>query len=169
MNIFILDSSPKVAAEYHNDFHVRKMILETAQILSTALRTNGAQNSWLYKSAYVKHPCVLACSKNKSIFEWTLKLGINLSNEYLFRFGKLHKSSEIISLINKNELLSIIPNDSCDFPLAMPEVYKHSDPVKSYRNYYASEKRFMKNGKKMDVYTKRKIPEFMLTASQSCV
>ena len=35
MNIFILDKNPKIAAEYHCDKHVVKMILESAQMLST--------------------------------------------------------------------------------------------------------------------------------------
>ena len=33
MNIFILDEDPKKCAQYHNDKHVVKMILETAQLL----------------------------------------------------------------------------------------------------------------------------------------
>ena len=40
MNIFVLDASPLRAAEMHCDKHVPKMILETAQMLSTAYRRN---------------------------------------------------------------------------------------------------------------------------------
>jgi hypothetical protein len=36
MNIFILHKNPKTGAKYHSDQHVRKMILETAQLLSFA-------------------------------------------------------------------------------------------------------------------------------------
>ncbi len=36
MNIFYLDNDPKVCAEMHNDKHCIKMILEYAQLLSTA-------------------------------------------------------------------------------------------------------------------------------------
>lgn len=38
MNIFFLDKNPARAAEYHGDKHVVKMILETAQMLSTIVR-----------------------------------------------------------------------------------------------------------------------------------
>lgn len=38
MNIFVLDPSPVLAAQYQCDKHVVKMIVETAQILSTAHR-----------------------------------------------------------------------------------------------------------------------------------
>lgn len=36
MNRFILDENPEKAAMYHNNKHVVKMILEEAQMLSTA-------------------------------------------------------------------------------------------------------------------------------------
>ena len=38
MNVFVLDYDPKTAAEMHCDKHVVKMILETAQLLSTSHR-----------------------------------------------------------------------------------------------------------------------------------
>ena len=38
MNIFYLHENPEICAEYHCDKHVVKMILETAQMLSTAHR-----------------------------------------------------------------------------------------------------------------------------------
>lgn len=36
MNIFYLDVSPVLAVQYMNNKHVVKMIIETAQLLSTA-------------------------------------------------------------------------------------------------------------------------------------
>ena len=38
MNIFVLDKNPIKAAQQHCDKHVVKMILESAQMLSTAHR-----------------------------------------------------------------------------------------------------------------------------------
>jgi hypothetical protein len=38
MNIFYLDEDPKICAQYHCDKHVVKMIIEYAQLLSTAHR-----------------------------------------------------------------------------------------------------------------------------------
>ena len=38
MNIFVLDENPITAAQMHCDKHVVKMVLEYAQILSTAHR-----------------------------------------------------------------------------------------------------------------------------------
>ena len=41
MNIFVLDNDIEKCAQYHCDKHVVKMILESAQMLSAALRLNG--------------------------------------------------------------------------------------------------------------------------------
>ena len=38
MNIFYLDRHPKICAEYHCDKHTVKMIIEYAQLMSTAHR-----------------------------------------------------------------------------------------------------------------------------------
>ena len=38
MNVFVLDNDPVIAAQQHCDKHVVKMIIESAQMLSTAHR-----------------------------------------------------------------------------------------------------------------------------------
>lgn len=38
MNIFYLHENPRVAANHHCDIHINKMIIESAQMLSTAVR-----------------------------------------------------------------------------------------------------------------------------------
>lgn len=51
MNIFFLDKDPRQAAEWMVDRHVVKMILETAQLLSTAHRViDGMQVEVTYKT-----------------------------------------------------------------------------------------------------------------------
>lgn len=45
MNIFVLDADPRVAAQSHLDKHVVKMIIEYAQLLSTAKRLLDGQVS----------------------------------------------------------------------------------------------------------------------------
>ena len=45
MNIFILDSNHEKCAQYHCDKHVPKMILETAQIMSTVMHKKNPHAS----------------------------------------------------------------------------------------------------------------------------
>ena len=54
MNIFVLDYNLEKCAQYHCDRHVVKMILESAQILSTALRMNGIVKG--YRLTHINHP-----------------------------------------------------------------------------------------------------------------
>jgi len=57
MNIFVLDTDTKTCAQYHCDKHVVKMILESIQILPTALNKKGFVTP--FKSTHHNHPCVL--------------------------------------------------------------------------------------------------------------
>jgi hypothetical protein len=97
--------------------------------------------------AHKNHPVTIWCRKSRANFIWTLDLVEELHNEWKYRYGhpetKLHKSF-IISLILREN----IPCDDkfeekglTPFALAMPEQYKMSDPVESYRNYYMSEEK----------------------------
>ena len=60
MNIFYLDEKPLTAARMHCDKHVVKMIIESAQMLSTAHRTldgnDYADRMNLYKATHKNHP-----------------------------------------------------------------------------------------------------------------
>ena len=57
MNIFFLDADPKYAAQMQCDKHVVKMVLETAQMVSTAVRNQGHDVGYLL--AYPKHPMTI--------------------------------------------------------------------------------------------------------------
>ena len=55
MNIFMLHQEPQIAAQYHCDKHVVKMILESAQLLCTALNEAGVPMP--YRVTHKNHPC----------------------------------------------------------------------------------------------------------------
>ena len=80
MNIFYLDPDPRTCAEMHCDKHVVKMIIEYAQLMSTAHRVidgteytdmtaNGRRikrwrldddrESILYKASHINHPSAI--------------------------------------------------------------------------------------------------------------
>ena len=82
MNIFHLHKDPKICAEYHCDKHVVKMILETAQMLSTAYRRNFGDNDDLYKTAYPKHPMTIWVGDSGGNFNWSMRLLDQLLYQY---------------------------------------------------------------------------------------
>ena len=141
----MLDLDPKLASQYHNDRHVVKMILETAQILCTTHHELG-NHDVPYRATHKSHPCTIWARKSLDNYNWLKKLGINLSLEYTFRFGKIHKSQEVIENLPVPKLDQ---NGLTEFALAMPEEYRvRNDPVLSYRMYYKKSKNHLASWKK---------------------
>jgi hypothetical protein len=137
MNIFFLDYDVKKCAEYHVDKHVVKMILETSQLLCGAHWVCGSEAP--YKLSHKNHPCSIWVRKSLSNYLYLCELGLELGREYTHRYGKKHKSIEIIEwcLINKPNILDI---GFTEPPKAMPDEYKVKDVILSYRNYYRGAK-----------------------------
>lgn len=129
MNIFILDDNPITAAQYQCDKHVVKMVLETAQILSTI---NGGP----YKPTHAHHPCVLWAAEALGNYEWLVEHGKALSQEYAERYGKIHKSTAVIYSLA--EPVITLPQGRTDFVQCMPEHFRTTDTVTAYRHYYHS-------------------------------
>jgi hypothetical protein len=161
MNIFFLDWDTKKCAEYHCDKHVVKMILETAQLLCTVHHVSDTQIEIPYRIVHKNHPCSIWSRTSLSNYLYLSELGLELGNEYTFRYGKKHKSSEIIewSILNKPNIPDI---GFTSPPLAMPEQYKETDPIQSYRNYYMGEKLKFANWKNRDIphWLSKKYHEF---------
>jgi hypothetical protein len=140
VNIFYLDNNPGLAALYHCDKHVIKMILETAQIMSTVVhKTFPDKYDSLYKATHAKHPCVLWAGAGEKNFQWLYELGICLNREFELRYsGKSHASMQIIHECAEIDLkLEPVWTSPAQ---AMPEECKDADPVVAYRNYYTKYK-----------------------------
>jgi len=131
MNIFVLDLSAERAAGYLFDKHVRSQALETAQILSTV-------NNGPYKPTHVHHPCVLWAGAFLGNYRWLVKHGLAICLEFERRFGKTHACAQVVEYVR--EPLVHIPAGYSRFELCMPEEFKTSDPVESYRAYYRSKR-----------------------------
>jgi hypothetical protein len=156
MNIFHLDKNPRVCAGYHCDKHVVKMILETAQMLSTAYQRHFGINEQLYKPAYPKHPMTLWVGESKENFLWTLDLMKNLLNQYNLRYNKIHASDRIYNVLISLDITNFVSKGFINPPLCMPDIYKCDDYVLSYKNYYINEK------KRFAKYTSVETPNFMM-------
>ena len=153
MNIFVLDTDISKCAQYHCDQHVVKMILESVQMLCTALNKKGFTTP--YKSTHVNHPCVLWVEESYDNFAWLKQLTLALNSEYRYRYDKEidHKS---INALNKIAGFEYDSRGLTEFAQAMPEAYKESgNAVKAYRQFYAGEKMgFAK-------WTKRDVPQWL--------
>ena len=150
MNIFILDYDVKKCAEYHIDKHVVKMILETAQILCGVHHVvNPNKEDIPYKLSHKNHPCSIWTRTSLSNYLYLCELGLELCEEYTYRYEKRHKSKDIIiwCLENKPNIPDI---GFTNPPKAMPDEYKTNCVVESYRNYYRGDKYKFASWKKRD-------------------
>lgn len=164
MNIFFLDWNPQIAARYHCDKHVVKMIIETAQLLYSAhWMLESPLPATAYKLAHKNHPCAIWVRQSLTNYMWLCSLGWWLCKEYQFRYGetKTHKSeAHILWLLNHPP--RGIPNLEMTNPaLAMPDVYKTGDPIQAYKTFYIESKW---RERQIVEYTKRDPPRFMVLA-----
>ena len=141
MNIFFLDENPTMSARYHVDKHVVKMILETAQLLCGVHHTVNPSSSHQvpYKLSHKNHPCAIWTRESLSNYLYLCELGLELCKEYTYRYGKRHKSQDVIEWCITNKL-KIVDKGFTEPPKAMPDEYKVNDVVESYRNYYREAK-----------------------------
>jgi hypothetical protein len=164
MNIFYLDNDTRVCAEMHNDKHLVKMILEYAQLLSTAHRildgteytrlskTGRKQTAYglpddrepvLYSATHINHPSAVWCRQSAANYVWLQNLLESLCLEYTYRYGKVHK----VQGSGLSDALQKLPtNINKDKPFteptpAMPDDVKvPGSSLASYRNYYINNK-----------------------------
>lgn len=148
MNIFFLDRDPAIAARLHCDKHVVKMILESAQLLSTAHRILDGEDKILtderedvlYKATHVNHPSAVWTRSGVDQYRWVHDLLYFLIYEYRARYGKSHKTEKL-----QPHLLNAPYNINweepwTDPPQCMPEDVQQDNPVLAYRDYYAKYK-----------------------------
>lgn len=98
MNIFASDDDPVKAAHNLDDQRLIKMILETAQILCSALHNMNCDTEGLYRPTHTRHPSVVWACTARGNFGWLVLHGLALNNEYKRRFSKEydHKSTSVI-------------------------------------------------------------------------
>jgi hypothetical protein len=138
MNIFVLDKNIERCARYHCDQHVVKMILESVQMLCTALNKKGFSTP--YRSTHGQHPCVLWVEASYDNFLWLQDLALALNKEYRYRFRKEtdHRSIAVLPQIAAHRYDSL---GLTEFAQAMQDVYKvPGDAVSAYRRFYLGEK-----------------------------
>ena len=139
MNIFAVDTDPKIAAQQLCDKHVVKMILESAQMLCAVFPNGDAP----YRRAFYNHPCTKWARESAENYEWLLDHAYAMCQEYTRRYGKVHKSLDAISWCGSNyHKLNIPRKGLTKFAQAMPEQYKNSCGVTAYRSYYNGEKAY---------------------------
>jgi Pyrimidine dimer DNA glycosylase len=145
MNIFVTNTCPKMAAQALDNKRVVKMVLETAQLLSTAIFINNSDTTYddIYKPTHIKHPCTIWASLNLGNWDWLFEHFVALCGEYSFRYYKQHASEKISSYLLKyrtcikNGEMTTFAN--CTRSEILQIDFKHiSDTCEAYKQYLNS-------------------------------
>jgi hypothetical protein len=190
MNIFYLDHDVRKCAEMHNDKHVVKMILEYAQLLSTAHRildgvlsagvsASGRKktvyvladnrDTTLYSATHVNHPSAVWVRQSAANYMWLAELLEDCCKEYSHRYDKVHKvERDGLMQALKNQFPTNIPDGPFTEPTpAMPEDVKVLREVRTDRyelDSLASYRNYYrKNKQHLANWKKRSIPEWYTT------
>lgn len=162
MNIFYLDQDPILAAQAQCDAHVVKMILESAQMLCTALHAvlearGGGGDPVPYRPTHRNHPSAVWVRQDALNAMWLTDHARALGDEFTYRYGGVHKSVDVVNAVWPR-LRKLMPFDRfTEPPQAMPDEFKADNPVLAYRAYYRAKKA---SGMKWN-YTKRDEPRWM--------
>lgn len=174
MNIFYLDHDTKVCASQHNDKHVVKMILEYAQLLSTAhhiiddslkhvedkrgLKFYLDRFDAIYKPTHINHPSAVWVRANVENYFWLYELWLDLLDEYTHRYGKVHASARLRKWLSVSPFH--IPDGKFYEPTqAMPDEFKSESSIDAYRRYYVTAKQHLAK------WTKRNMPAWYFALS----
>ena len=155
MNIFYLDRDPEIAAQMMCDKHVVKMILESAQMLSTAHRVldgdEHADKAGMYKMAHKNHPSTKWVRHSYQNYKWLYTHMTALMQEYTYRYGKHHATERLIEpLGNFPKSFKSSFKTYTDPPMCMPDHCKDEDTVSAYHKYYIMEKSNFATWKRRD-------------------
>ena len=158
MNIFYLHQDPDIAAKAMTDKHVVKMILESAQLLSTAHRVldgiaykkataSGAQITRythplpLYQATHINHPSAIWVRESADNYMWLYSHFLSLCSEYTRRYGKTHRSYTELNAYVSQPPQHMPSVGATPVRIAITDTSWHRDcPVASYRAYYMGEK-----------------------------
>jgi hypothetical protein len=156
MNIFAIDKSPIKSGRQLCDKHCVKQILESFQMLGSAVIRHGAAPEQMpltskgtpLKGGYKHHPSTRWAGDTYSNFVWLCSHAIEMSNEYTRRYNKTHACRKgIYHLLNMGQ--RFIPSgELTPFSVAIAdemecrkiEGFDKLHPVTQYRLYYKLDK-----------------------------
>ena len=176
MNIFILDENPIIAARYHCDAHIHKLILESAQMASSAarfLQLPSVIYPLLYKPAYLSHPCTMWVCESPANLNWMLMLAQELERIRAELGFRRHNSSGIIDLVSESVTheFGYLANPELHTPFAEAmyariKVRSNLSTIQKYQLYYRTKlNEWGLTGAYEMQYKGRSVPPFLLNPS----
>jgi hypothetical protein len=171
MNIFALSPDTSYAADMHCDQHLHKMILESAQMLSTLVYDPPAGSPskisalipHVYKSSYRNHPCSIWTRESWDNAWWLCNLAFSLESIRETLDHPSHASIRIIQMIADHIELHASSTPQ-SFVFCGPAIFKLRYSLNVHERYQAfyryKQSEWLKKGLHMS-YKNREIPSFL--------
>lgn len=132
MQIFVTDPNPKLCAQYLDDLRLRKMILESGQLLSNALHQKGFPSS--IKQTHIHHPLTKWVAQDNNHYNWLYVHFLALLEEYRYRFNKSHSWSKYENLfLGQSFITTLYIETNLNFVNCTP--YKDIDVFTAYKTH----------------------------------
>lgn len=143
MNIFATDLSPKRAALALDSQRVIKLILESGQMLSTAIQVEHPDYAFvngLYRMAHKNHPCSIWARETEANYLWLCDHMDHLADLYKRAYKRTHSTSRLSDALRSASQFippgELTPFANCAQNLGLGVTYAHvKDPVQAYRKY----------------------------------
>ena len=128
MNIFATHNNPRIAAYALDDLRTNKMIVESAQMLSTALVLHGGPV--YYKPCYHHHPCTVWTGTSRANWKWLHAHAMFMCKRFLAKTGRNHMTHEI--LVDMKDEVNFLPVNRLT-PFANCSLFKDVSVIAGYR------------------------------------
>ena len=149
MQIFAVYRDPVACARYLDDVRGNKIIVESAQMLSTAIRVHAsdylseADNLLLYRKANPNHPVTKWVAQTRANFLWTCEYHAALCREKIARTGRGNAAitrfgfgQDFIRLAHCIPDGPLLPPANCAARRSLGIDFRHVRPVTlAYRQY----------------------------------
>lgn len=138
MNIFVTSVCPRKSAEALDNKRVNKMLLESAQMLATALLEHEAPLEFLpvnqqgtpYRKTHHNHPCSIWARLNRENYLWLVDHAEALHEEFRKAYGKDHRVGQFIGRLR--DAAQFLPKGELT-EFANCSLYKGGDTTEQYR------------------------------------
>ena len=177
MNIFVTSRKPKKCARNLDDKRIGKLLIESAQLLSLAIKRHMIMRhrNWEHLVgpgrlcaglSYSQHPIALWLCETRGNYTWTLRYGKALATEYTFRYGRIHAASNRLEFLT--DMTTIIPNGpqtefvNCARNLKYNLDFGHMPVIQAYRSYLVAR---WQTDRRAVRFTRRSLPKLTLNSS----
>ena len=169
MNLFTTSDNTKACVQALDDVLLGKTIIESAQMLSTAIHLNDKiveKPEGIYKKYNANEEHNKWVRENQTNYKWTVHYLLDGLTEFHYRFGKPHDTWNVAKIVvqyendfEQGEMTPFTRKFSKDTE-NFDELMSMTNTCQAYQQYLCTKWRTKTTQGKSPIWTKRGAPEF---------